>query len=74
MVIHFPITIEIRKWAKKIDGLYPKIKVTLHDESHTSSMAKEIILKSGAPKKKRRDKALLDKIAAILILQDYLNY
>ena len=69
-----PITHTIRKWVKKLDNKYPHIKVVLYDENHSSSRAKEIIAQSGAKKKKRRDKALLDKVAAILILQDYLNY
>lgn len=53
---------------------YPEIKVDYQDESYTSIQAKEIILQSGAKKKKRRDKNLVDKISAVLILQKYLGH
>ncbi|TVR79953.1 MAG: Holliday junction resolvase RuvX [Saprospirales bacterium] len=65
---------EIDKFAKKIRKLFPEIKVELVDESYTSRDAKELILKSGAGRKKRRDKELVDKVAAVLILQRYLNH
>jgi putative Holliday junction resolvase len=65
---------------KKIQNLmahiakkYPNINLTTFDESFTSLRAKEIILKSGVKKKKRQDKALVDKISAVLILQDYME-
>jgi putative Holliday junction resolvase len=52
---------------------YPNINLTTFDESFTSLRAKEIILKSGVKKKKRQDKTLVDKISAVLILQDYME-
>lgn len=52
---------------------YPNIYLTTFDESFTSLRAKEIILKSGVKKKKRQDKSLVDKISAVLILQDYME-
>jgi putative Holliday junction resolvase len=58
---------------KHISTKYPNIKMTTFDESFTSLRAKEIIMKSGVKKKKRRDKSLVDKISAILILQDYME-
>jgi putative Holliday junction resolvase len=65
---------------KKIQNLmahiakkYPNINLTTFDESFTSLRAKEIILKSGVKKKKRQDKSLVDKISAVLILQDYME-
>ncbi len=51
---------------------YPDIEVVTQDERYTSKEAKAIILQSGARKKKRRDKSLLDKVSAALILEDYL--
>lgn len=64
---------KIQKLIEKIQKKYPKINITTFDESYTSQRAKEIILKSGVKKKKRRDKTLVDKISAILILQDYME-
>jgi len=63
----------VHKFGEKIGKKYPEKKITFVDESFTSSDAKAIILKSGAKKKKRREKGLVDKISAVLILQQYLE-
>lgn len=60
-------------FARRLKKLFPNIAVVTHDESFTSEEAKQIILQSGAGKKKRRDKGLVDKVSAVLILQDYLE-
>ncbi|MCB0616881.1 MAG: Holliday junction resolvase RuvX [Lewinellaceae bacterium] len=60
-------------FARRLKKLFPNIAVVTHDESFTSEEAKQIILQSGARKKKRRDKGLVDKVSAVLILQDYLE-
>ena len=52
---------------------YPTIPVTLQDERYSSARARDIILRSGAKKKKRRDKTLVDKVSAVLILEDYMQ-
>jgi len=36
--------------------------------------AKNIIMMSGAKKKKRRDKELVDRVSAVIILQKYLKH
>ena len=59
---------------RKIKKTYPHISVVLHDEAFSSVRAKQVILASGVGQKKRKDKSLVDKVAAILILQDYLRY
>ena len=64
----------IEKLALQLRKQFPTIEVEFHDESLTSKQAKEIILSSGYKKKKRRDKTLVDKVSAILILQDYLKH
>nr|MBS0037810.1 Holliday junction resolvase RuvX [Saprospiraceae bacterium] len=64
---------EIERFAKNLRKKV-KVEVELFDESYTSRDARGIILGSGAGKKKRRDKSLVDKVAAILILQRYLNH
>lgn len=63
------ITLE-KRFSKK----FPNIILDRTDESFTSHQAKEAILLSGAKKKKRRDKALVDKISAVIILQKYLGH
>jgi putative Holliday junction resolvase len=52
---------------------HPQIEVVLQEEDFTSVRAKDILLRSGAGMKKRRDKSMLDKISASLILEDYLR-
>jgi putative Holliday junction resolvase len=53
---------------------YPQLEIDFEDESMTSVLAKEIILKSGIRKSKRRDKNLVDMVSAVLILQRYLGH
>ena len=43
------------------------------DERFTSKIAKQSMILSGISKKKRREKGVVDEIAAVIILQDYLN-
>ncbi len=64
----------IQKTADSIEKLFPEIKVTLHDESMTTKEARQIILASGASRRKRRNKHLVDEVSAVLILQDYLQH
>ena len=60
-------------FVRKLKKKFPQVEVVMHDEFGTSVKAKEIILQSGIKQKKRRDKTLVDKIAAALILEDYLR-
>lgn len=60
-------------FAERLRKLFPEIKVVRQDERNTSVDAKRIILQSGIKKQKRRDKALVDKVAAALILEQYME-
>ena len=64
---------QVMEFAQKIQEKYPTIPVTLWNEAYSSERAKQVLLKSGAKRKKRRDKSMVDKIAAALILQDYME-
>lgn len=59
--------------VRKLRKAYPEVHVELHDEGFSSADAKKAILQSGTRKKKRRDKSLVDKVSAALILSDYLE-
>ena len=59
---------------RKIEKNFPEVKVVLHPEAFTSERAKEIIYRSGLKRKQRRDKERIDKVSAMLILQDYLGH
>ena len=52
---------------------YPDKKVVLYDERFTSVLAHRTILDSGIGKMARRDKALVDRISATIILQSYMD-
>ncbi len=65
---------DIDSMVDKLAGMFPLIMIDFIDESFTSVQSKAIILRSGAKKKKRQNKALVDKISAILILQKYLGH
>lgn len=63
----------VRGFVNKLRQQHPAIQVFMQDERYTSLEAKQVILQSGVNRKKRQDKALVDKVAAALILEDYLN-
>ena len=63
----------IAPFIEKLQEKLPKIPVSRYDERFTSKIASHILVESGPKKKKRQDKALLDRISATLILQDYLS-
>lgn len=52
---------------------FPEIKVVRVDERFTSKMAFQSMIDSGMKKNKRKNKALIDEIAATIMLQDYLR-
>ncbi|MEL7159620.1 MAG: Holliday junction resolvase RuvX [Bacteroidota bacterium] len=58
-----------RKFAK----LYPGIQLHRQDEFLTSKRAKAAMIEMGVPKMKRREKERVDKIAATIILQDFME-
>ena len=58
-----------RKFAKR----WPEIALHRQDEFHTSQRAKRAMIAGGVPKMKRRDKERVDRLAATLILQDFLE-
>lgn len=67
------VEFEILKFIKKLKSNFPYIKLDRCDERFTSVIAKRVILDSGVNKTKRRNKSLVDKISATIILQSYLE-
>lgn len=51
-----------------------QVKITLWDERFTSKLAVRAMIDGGYKKKDRQDKKNIDKIAAAIILQDYMEY
>ncbi len=67
------ITPMIDHLADKLSEIYPNIRIVKYDERFTSKIASNIILQSGIGKQRRKDKSLVDKISATIILQDYME-
>lgn len=63
----------LRPFLKKLKQAFPDIPVEMEDERFTSQMALQTMIDAGLGKKKRRDKALVDKISATIILQSYME-
>ncbi|GAB2656015.1 Holliday junction resolvase RuvX [Flavihumibacter cheonanensis] len=58
---------------KEIQKNFPQLPIEKVDERYTSVMAKQTILQSGLKKKARQNKALVDEIAATILLQEWLG-
>jgi putative holliday junction resolvase len=67
-------TAHVSGFVKRLQKLYPTTLVHQIDERFTSKIAKQSILASGVKKKSRQNKALVDKVSATIILQNYLDY
>ncbi|MDG2139042.1 MAG: Holliday junction resolvase RuvX [Flavobacteriales bacterium] len=67
------ITDAVSAFINKLNQKYPDIVINSIDERFTSKMAKKTILDSGVNKKRRRNKSLVDKVSATIILQSYLQ-
>jgi putative Holliday junction resolvase len=59
---------------RKVGKAYPAIKIEEQDEAFSSSEAMDIMILSGMRKKQRRDKAVVDRISAVIILQRFLGH
>ena len=64
----------INAFVAKFQEAFPEMSVERVDERFTSKMAFQTMIDSGLNKKQRQNKALVDEIAATIILQDYLRY
>jgi putative holliday junction resolvase len=53
---------------------FPLMPLKMVDERNTSKMAKAAMLEMGLKKKDRRNKKMVDEIAATIMLQEYLQH
>lgn len=63
----------IRPFINNFKKAFPDIKLTEFDERFTSTIAHRAMIVGGMPKMKRQDKSVVDKLAACIILEDYLS-
>ena len=65
---------DIDKLINNLCKNFPNISIIKWDERFTSKLAVEKMIEGGYKKKERQNKKNIDKIAAAIILEDYLNY
>lgn len=63
----------IEPFVRKLKEQYPSIPVVYCDERFTSVLAHRAMLEGGLKKKDRQNKALVDEISAVIILQSYME-
>lgn len=82
IVVGYPLTLKnelneiwnfIEIKIREIQSQFPHIEVFVLDERFTSSIAQHAIAVSGLGKEKRKDKNLIDKISAAVLLNNYLE-
>lgn len=66
-------TPHVRKVVERLKKEFPAIPVVPVDERYSSKMAKGAMIEMGMKKMQRRDKSMVDKIAATIILQEYME-
>jgi putative holliday junction resolvase len=62
----------VKAAIKKLQKEFPAMPLKTVDERNTSKMASRAMIDMGMKKKQRRNKALVDEIAATIMLQEYL--
>ena len=67
------ITQDVRDLFGKLEKELSEVEIVLHDERFTSKMAMASLIQTGASKKLRKNKSLLDETSAVIILQSYLE-
>lgn len=64
---------QIEPFVGRLRREFAGVEVVLYDERFTSVLAHRTMLESGIGRMARRDKALVDRISATIILQDYMQ-
>ena len=67
------ITPQVKKFIAAFQKHFPSLPIKEVDERYSSKLASRAMIEMGMKKKQRRDKAMVDEIAATIILQEYLN-
>jgi putative Holliday junction resolvase len=64
----------VQKFIREFTRNFPSIPIREVDERFTSKMASRAMLQMGMKKKQRQNKAMVDEIAATILLQEYLQH
>jgi putative Holliday junction resolvase len=63
----------VRQIVRRLEKEFPTLPLKLVDERFTSKLASRAMVEMGMKKKQRQNKALVDEIAATIMLQEYLG-
>ncbi|MBO7490761.1 MAG: Holliday junction resolvase RuvX [Bacteroidales bacterium] len=63
----------IEPFVEKLRNKYPQIPIERIDERFTSKIAFQAMIDGGLSRKQRQNKALIDSVSAVLILQNYMQ-
>jgi len=63
----------VESFIKQLNKAFPNIPVEKIDERFTSKIAFRAMIDGGLKKSDRRDKSMIDKVSAVIILQSYLE-
>ncbi len=63
----------VRVFVDNLSKAFPDKDIYMIDERFTSKIASQAIAQSGLKKKQRQDKGLIDSVAAVLLLQDFMQ-
>jgi putative holliday junction resolvase len=63
----------VKKFIEQFKKQFPALPIEEVDERFTSKMATQAMLQMGLKKKQRQNKALVDEIAATIMLQEYMQ-
>ena len=67
------LSVHVQRIIGIMQKKYPAIPVKTIDERYSSVMASRALVDMGMKKSRRREKGVVDQIAATLILQEYLS-
>lgn len=63
----------IQPFINRFRKVFPNMPLKEYDERFTSVLAHQAMIAGGMKKKQRQDKAVVDKLAACIILEGYLD-
>lgn len=66
-------TLPVKRIIEEMQKKFPTIPIKTVDERYTSKMASRAMIDMGMKKKQRQDKGMVDKIAATIMLQEYMR-
>ncbi len=67
------IEVQIQTIIASLQKTFPSLPIDRQDERFTSKMAEQAMIAGGMKKKKRQQKGQIDQIAAVIILQSYMD-